>query len=116
MRHNIIDTLDKSLATAKQFVDLHGKALANTDAELQVYDSTIRLDVYPRDLARIGEVFGKHGWTRKLEYGGSVNWTKTVDGVTIFCYNAEENTLNGSEVPPQLFPLQLNDSNEPELN
>lgn len=63
-------------------------------------------------LAAAGDLFGRQGWTRDLNYDKTgYDWLQTIDGVAVKIANAErrEDPRTGTPVPPTLFPVLLMD-------
>lgn len=109
MRNNIEET-KKGIRLGEEFLTKYGEKLAKAERTyLWVSDSGVNLSIHPEDCAIIGEVFGKSGWTRKMNgyRGEKFDWHKTVDGVKITIHDAEDCDLNDSPVPEKAFPILL---------
>ena len=63
-----------------------------------------------RVIALAGEVFGRDGWTRKLNGGKThFSWVQIIDGVKVTVDEAEPVEIRGDKTPvhPTEFPLLL---------
>lgn len=103
MIRNNYDNGQKALNNLKTFLSTYGEALTSDDRAFACVSGVILYDA-----ALAGKVLGKAGWTRKLQYDDTVNWTQTICELTVSIYNAETIDFNGP-VPESAFPLQLED-------
>ena len=108
------------LHIAESFAEKFGEQLPEGLASITVFGATPELYVssgYSTDdrnrvLLLIGDLFGRSGWSRSVDYGReSFSWKKIVDGVSIVLSRVEsvEIPADKSPVPPAAFPLQLAD-------
>ena len=67
-----------------------------------------------RVLSLAGDVFGRAGWMRKLNYNkNAFDWSKDVEGVNVTIWNAEPvPTPDQTPVAPSAFPIQIAEYSE----
>lgn len=108
---NNIEKLKLNITKAEAFLSKYGDQLSRTTGHLSVSSYGVDAQMNKEDAPIMGEVFGKAGWTRKIDTYSSepcFNWKKTVDGVGLTISRAEDCDLNDSPVPEKAFPILLN--------
>jgi len=114
MTNNIAE-LKSNIEHAEAFMERYGPALEKPEATRLSGGSygPPSVSLRKQDAALLGEVFGKSGWSRKVDrYSDSpaFNWVKEVDGIVITINGAEELDMDGSPVSEKAFPILLEDS------
>lgn len=107
MKSNI-EKIRENIAIAEAFIAKYGDKL--DDKHSVETGDYVFLTALSFHAATFGKVFGTHGWTRELSGYNKFDWKKTVDGVRIIIFGAEEMTFNNSPVDPKQFPLELTET------
>ena len=107
-----IERTRQCLEAAIKFRAAYKKTLTEMDeyCMLIIDGTSSKISFHHRHAAALGKFFGRSGWIRKCGSYGAFNWEKVIDDVVIIIYDAEKNEFNDSPVPPESFPLQLEES------